>query len=36
MEYALTAACLLSVVAGSFATVIVGGYGIAQFIAAAL
>jgi hypothetical protein len=29
MEYAVTAAFLLSVVAGSFAAVILGGYGIA-------
>jgi hypothetical protein len=36
MEYAVTAVFLLSVVAGSFATVILGGYGIAQLIASAL
>jgi hypothetical protein len=36
MEYAVTAAFLLSVVAGSFAAVILGGYGIAQLIALAL
>ena len=36
MEYAVTAAFLLSVVAGGFATVILGGYGIAQLIASAL
>jgi hypothetical protein len=36
MEYAVTAALLLSVVAGSFAAVIFGGYGIAQSIALAL
>jgi hypothetical protein len=36
MEYAATAAFLLSVVAGSFAAVIFGGYGIAQLIASAL
>jgi hypothetical protein len=36
MEYAVTAAFLLSVVAGSFAAVILGGYGIAQLIASAL
>jgi hypothetical protein len=35
-EYAVTAAFLLSVVAGSFATVILGGYGIAQLIVSAL
>jgi hypothetical protein len=32
MEYAVTAAFLLSVVAGSFAAVIFGIYGIAQLI----
>ena len=32
MEYVATAASLLSVVAGSFAAVIFGGYGIAQLI----
>jgi hypothetical protein len=36
MEYSITAAFLLAVVAGSFAAVILGGYGIAQLIAAAL
>jgi hypothetical protein len=36
MEYAVTAAFLVSVVARSFATVILGGYGIAQSIASAL
>ena len=36
MEYAITAAFLLAVVAGSFAAVILGGYGIAQVIASAL
>jgi hypothetical protein len=36
MEYAATAAFFLSVVAGSFAAVILGGYGIAQLIASAL
>jgi hypothetical protein len=36
MEYVATAAFLLSVVAGSFAAVIFGGYGIAQLIASAL
>jgi hypothetical protein len=36
MEYAVTAAFLLSVVAGSFAAVVLGGYGIAQLIASAL
>jgi hypothetical protein len=36
MEYAVTAAFLLSVVAGSFAAVILGGYGIAQLIVSAL
>jgi hypothetical protein len=36
MEYAVTAAFLLSVVAGSFAAVIFGSYGIAQLIASAL
>jgi hypothetical protein len=36
MEYAVTAAFLLSVVAGSFAAVIFGGFGIAQLIASAL
>ena len=34
MEYAVTAAFLLSVVAGSFAAVIMGGYGITQLIVA--
>ena len=36
MQYALTAAFLLAVVAGSFAAVILGGYGIARLIAFAL
>jgi hypothetical protein len=36
MEYAITAAFLLSIVAGSFAAVIVGGYGITQLIASVL
>jgi hypothetical protein len=36
MEYAITAAFLLAVVAGSFAGVILGGYGVAQLIAFAL
>jgi hypothetical protein len=36
MEYTITAAFLLAVVAGSFAAVILGGYGIAQLIASAL
>jgi hypothetical protein len=36
MEYALAVGFLLSVVAGSFAAVILGGYGIAQLIASAL
>jgi hypothetical protein len=36
MEYAITATFLLAVVAGSFAVVILGGYGIAQVIASAL
>jgi hypothetical protein len=36
MEYSITAAFLLAVVAGSFAAVILGGYGIAQLIAAVL
>jgi hypothetical protein len=36
MEYTITAAFLLAVVASSFAAVIVGGYGIAQMIASAL
>jgi hypothetical protein len=36
MEYAATAAFLLSVVARSFAAVILGGYGIVQLIASAL
>jgi hypothetical protein len=35
MEYVATAAFLLSVVAGSFAAVIFGGYGIARLIASA-
>jgi hypothetical protein len=36
MEYAITAAFLLAVVAGSFAAVILGGYGVTQLIAFAL
>jgi hypothetical protein len=36
MEYTVTAAFLLAVVAGSFAAVILGGYGIVQLIASAL
>jgi hypothetical protein len=36
MEYAITAAFLLAVVAGSFAAVILTGYGIAQLIVSAL
>jgi hypothetical protein len=36
MQYAITAAFLLAVVAGSFAAVILGGYGVAQLIAFAL
>jgi hypothetical protein len=36
MQYALTAAFLLAVVAGSFAAVIFGGYGIARLITFAL
>jgi hypothetical protein len=36
MEYTLTAAFLLAVVAGSFAAVIIGGKGIVQLIAFAL
>jgi hypothetical protein len=36
MEYAVTAAFLLAVVAGSFAAVIIGEYSIAQLIASAL
>jgi hypothetical protein len=36
MEYAITAAFLLAVVAGGFAVVILGGYGVAQLIASAL
>jgi hypothetical protein len=36
MEYAVTAAFLLAVVAGSFAAVILGGYEIAHLIALAL
>ena len=33
MQYAITAAFLLAVVAGSFAAVILGGYGIVHLIA---
>jgi hypothetical protein len=36
MQYVVTAAFLLAVVAGSFAAVILGGYGIARLIAFAL
>ena len=36
MQYAITSAFLLAVVAGSFAAVIVGVYGVAQLIASAL
>jgi hypothetical protein len=36
MEYAVTAGFLLAVVAGSFATVTLVGYGIAHLIAFAL
>ena len=36
MEYTITPAFLLAVVAGSFAAVILGGYGIAHLIASAL
>ena len=36
MEYTVTAAFLLAVVAGSFAAVIIGGFGIVQLIASAL
>jgi hypothetical protein len=36
MQYAVTAAFLLAVVAGSFAAVILGAYGIAQLIVSAL
>jgi hypothetical protein len=36
MEYAITAAFLLAVVAGSLAVVIFGGYGFAQLIVSAL
>jgi hypothetical protein len=36
VEYAVTAALLLAVVAGSFAAVILGGYGIAHLIVSAL
>jgi hypothetical protein len=36
MEYAITATFLLAVVAGTFAAVILGGYGVAQLIASAL
>jgi hypothetical protein len=36
MEYAVMSAFLLSVVAGSFAAILLGGYGIAQLIALAL
>jgi hypothetical protein len=36
MEYAVTAGFLLAVVAGSFAAVILSGYGVAQLIVSAL
>jgi hypothetical protein len=36
MEYTVTAAFLLAVVAGSFAAVIFGGYGLVQLIASVL
>jgi hypothetical protein len=36
MEYTVTAAFLLAVVAGSFAAVILGGYALLQLIASAL
>jgi hypothetical protein len=36
MEYTITAAFLLAVVTGSFAAVILGGYGVAQLIASVL
>jgi hypothetical protein len=36
MEYAVTAAFLLAVVAGSFAAVMLAGYGIAHLITSAL
>jgi hypothetical protein len=36
MQYAITAGFLLAVVAGNFAVVILGGYGIAHLIAHAL
>jgi hypothetical protein len=36
MEYTITAAFLLAVVASSFAVVVFGGYGIVQLIASAL
>jgi len=36
MEYAITTAFLLAVVAGSFAAVILSGYGVARLIASAL
>jgi hypothetical protein len=36
MQYAVTAGFLLALVAGGFAAVILGGYGIAQLIASAL
>ena len=36
MEYTVTAAFLLAVVAGSFAAVIAGGFAIAQLIAAVM
>jgi hypothetical protein len=36
MEYTITAVFLLAIVMGSFAAVILGGYGLAQLIASAL
>jgi hypothetical protein len=36
MEYTVTAAFLLAVVAGSFAVLIIGGYGFVQLIASVL
>jgi hypothetical protein len=36
MEYTITVAFLLAIVTGSFAAVIIEGYGLAQLIASAL
>jgi hypothetical protein len=36
MEHTITAAFLLAVITGSFATVILGGYEIARLVASAL